>query len=257
MRLHINLFLVCLLALSGMPQRAGAHADDEFPPVALAAKEHLKQGRYAEALAAAEAWTAEASADSRAYSLATTTAIFAREKVKAVAYARKSVELSPAAIGSRASLVLALQLSGKRRETQLARAEVYELWQKSDATTPRPASFRRDDFDHEGKKIVATEFFELQGQRALKYEFFVYEGTGGPIVYRISFGSSESANRAMREAGKLSDGERAFHLDRYYPDNAHETLGTFNSELSYDEVKAMTAAVVSGKRKPVSAPPAR
>ncbi|HSV35149.1 MAG TPA: hypothetical protein VLI46_06310 [Ramlibacter sp.] len=253
MRVRINIALVCLLALSVIPQQATAHADDELPPIALAAQGHLKQGRYTEALAAAEAWTAEAAADARAYGLATTAAIFARDKAKALAYARKSVELSPAAIAPRASLVLALQLSGKKSDRETARAEVYELWRKSDAASPRPASFRRDDFDHEGKKIVATEFFELQGQRALKYEFFVYEGTGGPIVYRISFGSSESANRALREAGKLRDGERVFHLDRVYPDNAHETLGTFNSELSYDEVKAMAIAVVSGKRMPGSA----
>lgn len=244
MRTHISIVLVCLLAISGVPQRAKAHADDELPPIALLAQGHLKQGRYVEALAAAEAWTAEATADARAFSLATTTAIFAREKVKALAFARKGVELSPAAIGARASLVLALQLSGKRRETQIAREELYELWRKSDATPQRPASFRRDDFDHEGKKIVATEFFELQGQRALKYEFFAYDGTGGPILYRISF-------------GKPKEGERTYHLDRYYPDNSHEALGSFSSELSYNEVKAMAAAVVSGKRKVAATTPAR
>jgi tetratricopeptide (TPR) repeat protein len=245
MRAPITLFLVCLLGLSGIPQRAAAHADDEIPPVAQAAQAHLKQGRYAEALAAAEAWAAEAPADSRAYSLATTSAIFAREKVRALAYARKSVELSPAAIAPRASLLLALQLSGKASEKEVARAELYELWRKTDATAQRPASFRRDDFDHEGKKIVATEFFELQGPRALKYEFFVFDAAGGPIAYRISFGASEK------------DGGRSYHLDRYYPDNSHEALGSFKSELPYDQVKALTTAVVSGKRKPVSAMPAR
>ena len=244
MRTPINIFLICLLGLSGVPQSVAAHPDDELPPVALMAKEHLKQGRYAEALAAAEAWAAEATTDPRAFSLAMTTAVFARDKAKALAFARKGVELSPAAIGARASLVLALQLSGKRQDTQIARTELYELWRKSDATPQRPASFRRDDFDHEGKKIVATEFFELQGQRVVKYEFFVYDGTGGPIAYRISL-------------GKLKEGERTYHLDRQYPDNSHETLGSFNSEFSYDEVKAMATAVVSGKRKAASASPAR
>jgi len=243
--MRITLVLACLLALAGIPPDAAAHADDEIPPVAQAAQGHLKQGRYAEALAAAEAWAAEAPADSRAYVLATTAAIFAREKTKAVAFARKSVELSPAAIGPRGSLVLALQLAGKGSEKEVARSELYELWLKSGATPPRPVSFRRDDFDHEGKKIVATEFFELHGPRALKYEFFVFEGAGGPIAYRVSFGSD------------VKDGERTYHLDRHYPDNSHEALGFFKSELSYDEVKAMTTAVVSGKRKPVSAMAAR
>jgi hypothetical protein len=246
MRTHLNLLIVCLLGLCAIAQRAAAHSDDEIPPpVAQAAQAHLKQGRYAEALAAAEAWAAEATADSRAFSLATTAAIFAREKGKALAFARKGVELSPAAIAPRASLVLALQHSGRRQETQIARTGLYELWQKSDATAQRPASFKRDDFDHEGKKIVATEFFELHGPRALKYEFFVYEAASRSIVYRISFGASDK------------DGARSYHLDRYYPDNAHEALGSFKSELSYDQVKALATAVVSGNRKPVSATPAR
>jgi hypothetical protein len=244
MRTRIKLFFICLLGFSALSERADAHPDDEapLPPIALVAQGHLKQGRYPEALAAAEAWIAEESASARAYGLATTTAIFARENMKAVAFARKSVELSPAAIGPRGSLVMALQLSGKRSEREIARAALYQLWRQSEATPKRPASFRRDDFEHEGKKIVAAEFFELQGQGALKYEFFVFEGIGKPIVYRISFGSSESAN-----------GVRTYHLDRNYPDSAHEAFGFYNSELSYDEVKAMVIAVISGKRKPVSA----
>jgi len=248
MRTHIHLFLACLLGLAAIPQPAAAHTDDEIiPPVAQMAQGHLKQGRYADALAAAEAWIAEAPADARAFGLATTAAIFAREKVKALAFARKSAELAPAALAPRGSLVMALQLAGKRSERELARAELYALWRKTDATPQRPPSFRRDDFDHEGKKIVATEFFELQGPRGLKYEFFVFEGTGGPIVYRMAFGSPEPADRAMR----------VYQLDRYHPDQSQETLGSFPSELSYDEVRALVAAVVSGKRKPVAAAPAR
>jgi tetratricopeptide (TPR) repeat protein len=247
MRTHINLLIVCLLGLCAIAQRAAAHSDDEiFPPVAQAAQAHLKQGRYAEALAAAEAWAAEATADSRAFGLAATAAVFTRDKVKALLFARKAVELSPAAIAPRASLVLALQLSGSRRETQIARAELYELWQKSDATSQRLASFKRDDFDHEGKKIVVTEFFEPHGPRALKYEFFVYEGAGGSIAYRISLGSSEK-----------DGGGRSYRLDRYFPDNSHEALGSFKSELSYDQVKALAVSVVSGKRKLASATPVR
>lgn len=257
MRTYITLLIVCLLGLSGTAQPAAAHSDDEIPPVAQAAQAYLKQGRYAEALAAAEAWAAEATLDARAFSLAATAAVFARDKVKALAFARKGVELSPAALAPRASLVLALQFSGRPQEAQTARAELYELWQKSDAASQRPASFKRDDFDHEGKKIVATEFFALHGPRALKYEFFVFEAAGGAIAYRISFGSSEAANRAMREAGRLKEGERSYHLERHNPDNSQEALGSFNSELPYDQVKALAAAVVSGRRKAAAATPAR
>lgn len=245
MRTRVNLFFACLLGLFILSKHADAHPGDEgpLPPIASVAQGHLKQGRYPEALAAAEAWVAEAPADARAFSLATTTAIFAREKTKAVIFARKSVELAPAVIGSHGSLVMALQLAGKRSEREIARAALYQLWrQQSEATPKRPASFRRDDFEHEGKKIVAAEFFESNGQAALKYEFFVFEGVGKPIIYKISFASRESAGRT-------------YHLDRYYPDSAHESFGSFESELSYDEVKAIVIAVVSGKRKPVSAPP--
>jgi hypothetical protein len=244
--LHIYLFLACLLGgLSVLPRQAAAHSDDEvLPPVALAAQGHLKQGRYPEALAAAEAWAAEATDDARAFTLATTSAILAREKAKALAYARKAVELSPAAIGPRASLVLALQVSGKRRETQIARGELYGLWQKSDVTPQRQPSFRRDDFDHDGKKVVAIEHFEIQAPRALKYEWFVYEATGGPIAYRISFGAAKES-------------ERTYHLERHYPDHAREVLGSFTSELSYEELKAVAIAVISGRRKAIPATAAR
>jgi hypothetical protein len=218
MALPICLFLACLVGgLSGLPQDASAHAEDEMPPVALSAQTHLKQGRYPEALAAAEAWATEATTDARAFTLATTSAIFVREKAKALAYARKAVELSPAAIAPRANLVLALQVAGKRGERDTARSELYELWRKSDASPQRSASFRRDDFDHEGKRIIASEFFEPRGESGVKYEFFVLEGPGGPIADRMSYGS----------------------------------------ELAYDEAKARAIAAISGKRKPVAAAPGR
>jgi len=218
MPMPICLFLACLLGgLSGLPQDVLAHSDDEMPPVALAAQTHLKQGRYPEALAGAEAWAAEATTDARAFSLATTSAIFAREKAKALAYARKAVELSPAAMVPRANLVLALQVAGKRGERDTARSELYELWRKSDATAQRSAAFKRDDFDHEGKRVIASEFFEPRGDRGVKYEFFVFERPGGPIADRMSFGS----------------------------------------ELSYDEAKATVTAAISGNRKPVPAAPSR
>lgn len=238
MRPRLTLLLACLLALCALPEPAAAHPDDEtpLPPIATVAQGHLKQGRYPEALAAAEAWIAEASADARAYSLATTTAIFARENVKALAFARKSVELAPAMIGPHANLVMALQLAGKRKERDIARTALYQLWRQSEATPKRQPSFRRDDFEQDGKKIVAAEFFEPQGPAALKYEFFVFEGIGKPIVYRIAFGAA---------------GERAWQLHRITPDQVQEAFGVFNAELAYDDVKAMVIAVIAGKRKPV------
>lgn len=241
MRTCVNLFFACLLGLFILSRQADAHPGDEgpLPPIASVAQGHLKQGRYPEALAAAEAWVAEAPADARAFSLATTTAIFAREKTKAVSFARKSVELAPAAIGSHGSLVMALQLAGKRSEREIARAALYQLWQQqSETTLKRPASFRRDDFEHEGKKIVAAEFFEPNGAAALKYEFFVFDGIGKPILYRIALGAA---------------GERGWHLLRIYPDNGQEVFGVFNAEQSYDEVKTLVIAIVAGKRKPVPA----
>jgi tetratricopeptide (TPR) repeat protein len=208
--MRIALLLACLLGgLCGLPQQAAAHADDEvIPPVAHAAQGHLKEGRYQEALAAAEAWAAEATGDARAFNLAATSAIFARDRAKAVAYARKSVELAPAAIGMRASLVLALQVAGKRAEREAARSQLYELWRKADATPQRLASFRRDDFDHGGKRVIATEYFEPRGERGPKYEFFIFQGARGAILDKMSF-----------DAG-----------------------------LSYDEARALAAAAISGQR---------
>ncbi|HEX2650075.1 MAG TPA: hypothetical protein VHN19_09090, partial [Burkholderiales bacterium] len=113
--------------------------------------------------------------------------------------------------------------------------------------------FIRDSFDHDGKKVLVTEAFELQGQRAVKYVFNV-SGPSGPPIYRISFGSYESTNRVARELGQIKEGQRLYHLDRYFPDNKHETLGFFSTELPYEDVKAMASETISGKRGPMAAP---
>lgn len=247
-KLLLAVFL-SLAMVAAAPTHLMAQAD--LPSVAQEALALFRQGDYSEALVAAEKWIDLTPADLRAYGMATNIAVFARDGERAVSIAKKAVGLAPENPTVRANLVLAFQFTGRTSEADRERSVLYGLRNAIADPSRRPPVFIRDSFDHDGKRILAREFFELQGPRAVKYAFDVQE-LSGPFMYRISFGSYEFTNRVARETGQIREGERLYHLDRYFPGNKHETLGFFASELPYEEVKRLASDAISGRRAPIS-----
>ena len=153
----------------------------------------------------------------------------------------------------RAKLIQLYQMMDKSAERDRERAELFELWKagKTKGLADRDYYVREQNVVA-GKKIMVMEHFELKGDRALRYVFYIIGGDGKP-EYRISLGSYALTNGIWRSTTKPTpkEGERLFHLDGYYP-NGHATYGMYPKEPTYDETRRMVFEIVEKGRRPIS-----
>jgi tetratricopeptide (TPR) repeat protein len=110
----------------------------------------------------------------------------------------------------------------------------------------------REQLTHAGTRILAMEHFELNGDRAVRYVFYVIPKGKREPEYRISLGSYAFTNAVDRDAGRLKEGQRLFHLDGYYPNKEHRTFAFFEGEPTYEEARAMALDAIEGKLQPKS-----
>jgi len=128
-----------------------------------------------------------------------------------------------------------------------ARDHLFELRrQGKDSQLFERGFYCREQFRVGEHRVMALEHFELLGEWAKRYEFFVSLEGVAPEEYTISLGSYDFTNSFLRESGKVSEGERAFHLDGYYSDGAHATFYFFGAEPSYEEVRELVVQVIEG-----------
>lgn len=154
----------------------------------------------------------------------------------------------------RSKLIQVYQALGKMTERDKEREELFKMWKSG-----KPAELKerfhycRDQFEVNGKKVMAFEHFELKGDRALRYVFSILNKTEDGEEYRISLGSYRMTDAIWRETRKPKpkDDERLFHLDGYFP-NGHATYGMFFPEPTYDETRAKVIKILEGKGNPVS-----
>lgn len=142
------------------------------------------------------------------------------------------------------------EAAGKTAERDQAREALYQLFRGENP----PARFKerpffiRDTFSVGGLTIYAREYFELRGEQAVKYSLSAYRGgkaeSERELFTRISLGSYEATNKIAREHKQLKEGERLFHLDAYPPDGSHVSLGFFNGDPGYAEVKKRVIEVL-------------
>jgi tetratricopeptide (TPR) repeat protein len=155
---------------------------------------------------------------------------------------------------SRTKLIQAYQALAKLTERDAERRELFEMW-KSGRPDDLKAQFEycRDQFEVNGKKVMAFEHFELKGERALRYVFSILNEAGDAEDYRISLGSYELDQAIWRETTKPKpkEGERLFHLDGYFK-WGHATYGFYSPEPSYDQVRARVSQILEGKGNPMS-----
>jgi tetratricopeptide (TPR) repeat protein len=152
---------------------------------------------------------------------------------------------------ARAKLIQTYQAMGRSAERDTERKELFQV---------RNSGKGRELFDTDyyvreqgslgGRRVMVFEYFELRGDRALRYVFYVLDDAG-KTEFRISLGSYEMTNSIWRETAKPKAGERLFHMDGYY-NWGHATYGMYTTEPTYDETREIVKAVLEKAKKPVS-----
>ena len=146
-------------------------------------------------------------------------------------------DLVPQDFQVRAKLVQvyeALQNFGGR---DAERAELLALHNQRKADHNMPANYCRDQFTVGNWAIRAFENFELVGDMAVRYTFYIFRAGEQKPEYTISLGSYATTNQYMLQRGTLQPDKRVFHLDEYSA-GAHRSLGFFTGEPPYDVVKS-------------------
>jgi tetratricopeptide (TPR) repeat protein len=167
---------------------------------------------------------------------------------------KKLKALEPLDWHARAKLVQVYQALGKTSERDKEREELFAMRKSGKPPELQQQNqYCREQFEVNGKKVVAFEHFELKGDRALRYVFSILNKTEDDEEYRISLGSYSFTNAVWRETTKPKpkDDERLFHLDGYFP-GRHVTYGMFFPEPSYDEIRAKVVQILEGKGTPIS-----
>lgn len=155
----------------------------------------------------------------------------------------------------RAKLIQAYQALGKTAERDAERALLFAMWKKGEPKELQDQfHYCREQFEVNGKKVMAFEHFELTGNRALRYVFSILDATEQNEDWRISLGSYDITNNIWRETRnpKPKEGERLFHLDGYFKGGGHATYGMYFPEPTYDETRGFVVKILEGKDKPMS-----
>lgn len=156
---------------------------------------------------------------------------------------------------ARAKLIQVYQALNKTAERDAERTELFAMWHKGEpAELKEQIEYCRDQFEVNGKQVMAFEHFELKGNRALRYVFSILDKTGKAEEFRISLGSYNMTNYIWRESQnpKPKEGERLFHLDGYFKGGLHATYGMYFPEPTYDQIREIVVKILERKDKPVS-----
>lgn len=150
----------------------------------------------------------------------------------------------------RAKLIQAFQALGKMKERDAEREGLYVLRRSSkDPEIAQREFYIRDQFVVDGKKVMAIEYFELKGDRAIRLSFDLVPAEG-KIQTRYSLGSYKTTEDIAREMGELKPGQKLFHLDGYLEGGrVHQTFQFFQGEPSYDDVRKLVVEILEGKRQ--------
>ncbi len=137
----------------------------------------------------------------------------------------------------------------KNRDAQ--HQKLYSLYKRGKVKT---TYFCRDQFFVDKNiKVISYESFELKGDFALKYTFYLVDSKSNKLKFRFILGSYHALNLIWRKQGKLKKDQRLYHIDGYTIDGrSHWTFGFYLQEPSYDKVKEIIIAILQRKIKPIS-----
>jgi tetratricopeptide (TPR) repeat protein len=175
---------------------------------------------------------------------------------EAIAPWRKLKEFEPDDWQVRSKLIQAYEAAGQKKHRDEERAALLKLRKESkDKDLKKVKFYNRDQFGEGDLRIIALEYFELEGDKPIRLSFVVTTPEGESTQTRYTLGSYDVTNEIAREHlqknGKPSD--RLWHLDAYKQDgNVHELYEMFIGEPDYDRVKSIVREILQGKRKPAS-----
>ena len=167
---------------------------------------------------------------------------------EAVAAFEQTVKINPDDWRAWAKIVQEYQALGKTKERDAARSSLITL---HDAGRVDALLFCREQFVEAGQAVMVFEYFELKGDRAVRYAFDLLDKEGRHVAGTISLGSYDMTNAIAHQTGDLPKDQRLFHLDRY-GSNSHETYAFFEKEPTYEETRALVIKVLRGEIKKVS-----
>ncbi len=166
---------------------------------------------------------------------------------------QRVVEMDPTDWRALSKLVQLNQKSGNDEARDDARRKIFDLKKaRTVKSLNEEPLYVRDQFDVDGQLVMALEYFEMEGDRAIRYSFVITDTIGKKGKYRITLGSYEGTNRVAHEVGDIEDGKRLFHLDHYPEDGSHYLLGFFRGEPEYDTVKPMVIKAIKGESEVIS-----
>jgi tetratricopeptide (TPR) repeat protein len=157
---------------------------------------------------------------------------------EAAIYWRRLKAQVPQDLQVRAKLVQVYEVLQNFSDRDAERDELLALYSQRKADRNTPDRYCRDQFTVGDRAVQAFEHFELDGDMAKRYTFYIFRAGEGKPEYFISLGSYAATNQYMRERGMLQPDERLFHLDEYRAGGAHRSLSFYKSEPPYNVVKS-------------------
>ena len=154
----------------------------------------------------------------------------------------------------RSNLIIVYQALGDLEKRDLEREALYAYRALSPYLPPEKSVqdlvFVREEFSIGSRHVSVLEYFELLGDRGVKYAFRIRDSKTNES-WRISLGSYERTNNLMKKEKGLGPADpRYYHLDAYdhlddYVARKHWTFGFFLGEPEYDEIRPLVMKIVS------------
>jgi tetratricopeptide (TPR) repeat protein len=162
---------------------------------------------------------------------------------------KQVLRLNPDNWRAHAKLVQCFQGLGNIEKRDAERQAIFKLNEQGKVDQPQ---YCREQFDVSGMRVLAFERFKLEGERARRYVFHVFGKDRNRAEFQVSLGSYTSTNQIEREAGRMREDQRLFHLDGYYPGGEHRTFAFYEDEPTYDQVREKVIEIVNGKAVQIS-----
>ena len=210
----------------------------------------MQQGRHAEVFQAFKEALEATPHDPNLLYNAGLSAYLSGQFAEAATHWARLKNLVPQDFGVRAKLVQVYEALQDHSARDAERAELFALRSQVKGEQAELARYCRDQFQVDSFQVQAFEHFDLVGEMAVRYTFYIFQkadklhpGEQKP-AFTLSLGSYAATNAYMRERGKLQPHEHLFHLDEYRPNGHHQTRGFFKNEPPYDVVKAAVVDIL-------------
>jgi tetratricopeptide (TPR) repeat protein len=204
----------------------------------------MQQGRHAEVFQAFKEALEATPHDPNLLYNAGLSAYLSGQFAEAATYWAQLKNLVPQDFGVRAKLVQVYEALQDHSARNAERTELFALRSQVKDEQAKLAHYCRDQFQVARFQVQAFEHFDLVGEMAIRYTFYIFQKGEQKPAFTLSLGSYAATNEYMRERGELQPHERLFHLDEYRPNGQHQTRGFFKNEPPYDVVKAAVVDIL-------------